>query len=113
MENKSCIYYDSENGWCKKLSDWSEAMPHIVHCPQSPCEHETVLKPCPFCGSESLKIESKHNGQWYYTGTHSATVRCNKCHARGGTASCKASINVRGANEEAIRKAIEKWNERA
>lgn len=22
------------------------------------------LKPCPFCGGTSLKIESKHNGQW-------------------------------------------------
>lgn len=39
------------------------------------------LKPCPFCGSTSLKIESKHHGQWSETGTHSITVRCNKCHA--------------------------------
>lgn len=46
---------------------------------------ERELKPCPFCGSTSLKVESKHNGQWSNTGTHSATVRCNKCHARGGT----------------------------
>ena len=26
------------------------------------------LKPCPFCGSTSLKVESKHNGQWRVTG---------------------------------------------
>lgn len=42
---------------------------------------EIELKPCPFCGSTSLKVESKHNGQWSDSGTHSATVRCKKCYA--------------------------------
>ena len=71
------------------------------------------LKPCPFCGSTSLKVESKHNGTHYWTGTHSATVRCNKCHARGSTASCKVDTNRYGADEETKRKAIEAWNRRA
>ena len=72
------------------------------------------LKPCPFCGSTSLKLESKHNGTHYYTGTHSATVRCNKCHARGGTASVKVEVVKRGRiDEETKRKAIDAWNRRA
>lgn len=47
------------------------------------------LKPCPFCGSEKIKIDSKsvragYNGvdDIVYRATYSA--RCNKCHARGG-----------------------------
>ena len=71
-----------------------------------------ILKPCPFCGSTSLKVESKHNGQWRGTGTHSATVRCNKCHARGSTASSKAGKHIYSASEEARNKAIELWNKR-
>lgn len=71
------------------------------------------LKPCPFCGSTSLKIESKHNGSHYWIGTHSATVRCNKCHARGGTASCKVEKGKYSADSETEMKAIEAWNRRA
>ena len=66
------------------------------------------LKPCPFCGSTSLKIESKHNGELYYRGTHSASVRCNKCHARGGTASSKAGAKIYSADTEAREKAFNK-----
>jgi Lar family restriction alleviation protein len=47
------------------------------------------LKPCPFCGSTKLKINSKSTKAGYngrdnivYRATYS--VRCNKCHARGG-----------------------------
>ena len=72
------------------------------------------LKPCPFCGSTSLKLEHKHNGTHYWTGTHSATVRCNKCHARGGTASVKVEAVERGCvDEETKRRAIDAWNRRA
>ena len=71
------------------------------------------LKPCPFCGSTSLKIESKHNGTHYWTGTRSATVRCNKCHARGGTASCKVEIGKYSADEVTKSQAIDAWNRRA
>lgn len=71
------------------------------------------LKPCPFCGGANLKIESKHNGTHYWTGTYSVTVRCAKCHARGGTASCKVENCKRGcADEAAKQKAIEAWNRR-
>lgn len=77
------------------------------------------LKPCPFCGSTSLKLEHKHNGTHYWTDTHrwtethSATVRCNKCHARGGTASVKVEAVKRGCiDEETKRRAIDAWNRR-
>ena len=69
------------------------------------------IKPCPFCGSTSLKVESKHNGRLYYIGTHSATVRCTKCHARGSTASCKVDGRYK-ADESTMLKAIELWNRR-
>ena len=67
------------------------------------------LHPCYFCGSTKLKIESKHNGKWRNTGTHTASVRCNKCHARGPTASCKADGKWH-ADEYTEQKAAELWN---
>lgn len=68
--------------------------------------------PCPFCGSTKLKVDSKHHGTHYYTGTHSATVRCNKCHARGPTASCKVTREQMRVDEYTKLRAIELWNER-
>ena len=32
-----CIYLDKETGWCKKHSDWTDAMPVIEYCLESPC----------------------------------------------------------------------------
>lgn len=71
---------------------------------------ETGIDPCPFCGNTKLKVDSKHNGKWSNTGTHSATVRCSKCHARGPTASCKVSDSRWSADEATKQKAIELWN---
>ena len=68
------------------------------------------LKPCPFCCSTKLKIESKHNGKWHNTGTHSASVRCSKCHARGPTASCKVEKGLYSADAYTEQKAAELWN---
>lgn len=68
------------------------------------------LKPCPFCGNTKLKIESKHHGTHYYTGTHSASVRCSKCHARGPTASCKVEKYKYSADNITKQKAAELWN---
>lgn len=73
---------------------------------------ETGIDPCPFCGNTKLKVDSKHNGKWSNTGTHSATVRCSKCHARGPTASCKVSDSRWSADEATKQKAIELWNRR-
>lgn len=68
------------------------------------------INPCPFCGNTKLKVESKHHGTHYYTGTHSASVRCSKCHARGPTASCKVEKGRFGADEYTKEKAIDLWN---
>lgn len=68
------------------------------------------LKPCPFCGNTKVKVESKHNGTHYYCGTHSASVRCSKCHARGPTASSKVEKGKYQADDQALQKAIELWN---
>jgi Lar family restriction alleviation protein len=73
---------------------------------------EIGIDPCPFCGNTKLKVDSKHNGKWSNTGTHSATVRCSKCHARGPTASCKVSDSRWSADEATKQKAIELWNRR-
>lgn len=60
MKDAICRHYDKENGWCKKLSDWSESMPVIVYCPKTPCEHEEELAPCPFCGKKAEMKTSPH-----------------------------------------------------
>lgn len=64
---------------------------------------------CPFCGSDKTKIERKtkrvfagFNKQEEYI---SASVRCNKCHARGPIVTGK-SIDIFEINE----KAEQKWN---
>ena len=64
----------------------------------------------PWCGSTKVKVESKHHGMNCYTGTHSASVRCCKCHARGPTASCKVEKHMYGADEATKQKAVELWN---
>ena len=73
------------------------------------------LKNCPFCGGEKLKIDSKSRKD-----TEVYSVRCNKCHARGGT----VSISIKGVlkncgygvlrelREQAKVKAIKEWNRR-
>jgi Lar family restriction alleviation protein len=71
---------------------------------------ELEIKPCPFCGNTKLKVESKHHGSHYYEGTHSATVRCSKCHARGPTASCKVEKGKYHTDEATNQRAIELWN---
>ena len=68
------------------------------------------LRPCPFCGSDKLKIKkkaTKRNGMKTYV----VSVRCNVCHARGGavtdtTMSCST-------DNSAENEAILRWNRRA
>ena len=84
------------------------------------------LKPCPFCGSDKLKIDMKKKGTRYFgigqLENYTASVRCNVCHARGGAVSgfvrnrrfvdkddwLKDEISI----EELERRAVEKWNTR-
>ena len=71
---------------------------------------EDNLKPCPFCGSEKPKLEKKrtvYKGHKAYT----ASVRCNCCHARGGTV-----INLTipyAVKEDVEATARRRWNRRS
>lgn len=63
------------------------------------------LKPCPFCGWDKLKLDKKQrNSNVTYS------VRCNRCHARGGVGGASA-YDYEGLNK-AKSEAIRKWNER-
>lgn len=79
------------------------------------------LKRCPFCGGDKLKIESKTKDISYrYVRQHTLSVRCNKCHARGGTVSGEIGNYSFGTPKseklttlkELEEKAIEAWNTR-
>lgn len=73
------------------------------------------LKPCPFCGGEKLKIDYKSR-----KGLETYSVRCNKCHARGGTASLhvhsmvdtKGYAELKSSREIVKKQAIKAWNTR-
>lgn len=85
----------------------------------------TELKPCPFCGSTKVKVNGKYKKKWSYEGVGHITcaVRCNKCHARGGTASGyirNAAYSLTQRGEEVLEteydircRAVEEWNRRA
>ena len=68
------------------------------------------LKPCPFCGSKKLRLEKKkvvYKGQKAYI----ASIRCNRCNARGGTIT---NITIPYAVKEDVEQtAISRWNRRA
>lgn len=54
--------------------------------------NDNELKPCPFCGSTKLKIDCKSvvvgwRGIDARIKNRAYSVRCNVCHARGGTVS--------------------------
>ena len=85
------------------------------------------LLPCN-CGSEKLKLEKKSGKVWGYPSyvkSVTYSVRCNVCHARGGTASgivVKQSFcdnldktkNLRvNSDGELISQAVSIWNTRA
>lgn len=83
------------------------------------------LKPCPFCGSDKVKVEGKTKKALSYEGLEHRTyaVRCNKCHARGGTASGYIRNSFYHLTErgkelmerecEIRNRATEAWNRRA
>ena len=69
------------------------------------------LKPCPFCGSTKLKIESKRT--FNYNKRHcSVTVRCMKCHARSPVVGINVDNNQYNERELCESQVTESWNER-
>ena len=86
------------------------------------------LKPCPFCGGTKLKVDRKSrlagwNGLDMRVEMHTYSVRCNTCHARGGTAGgrviytpwtrCAPPPDWATTDKALEEKAIEAWNRRA
>ena len=70
----------------------------------------TELRSCPFCGGTKLKLAkktTKYKGHVAYV----ASIRCNSCHARGGTVTNLTIPYAVKEDVEAI--AIERWNRRA
>ena len=87
-----------------------------------------LLKPCPFCGSNKLKVCKKNGGSEYMNelghriNRHYFSVRCQVCFARGGTAGGLVPDHVqekyRGVPEittdtDLQEEAVRLWNERA
>lgn len=89
------------------------------------------LAPCPFCHSTSVKLVRTakaigHNGLDWVVERHTYSVRCNSCHARGGTVSGKVipqfNPNVipgglkpaswQTTDEALVERAIRLWNKR-
>ena len=88
------------------------------------------LKPCPFCGSNKLKIESSSSKcrdrrsdicQWVLYRHYIMSVRCNVCYARGCTVSGDVVIDPRYGDlvlagyttvEKIEERTIEAWNKR-
>ena len=83
------------------------------------------LKPCPFCGWKKVTIAGKKVIRGYLwdrgVNKHIFYVKCNKCHARGGSASgliptyitkCKMPKDELSSYEEIKNAAIKAWNRR-
>jgi Lar family restriction alleviation protein len=87
------------------------------------------LLPCPFCGSKKIKLDRKskyagYNGADMIVEQHTYSVRCNVCHARGGTVGGKVlfgssifgkdiSPSWATTDVELKEKATNAWNMRA
>ena len=70
------------------------------------------LKRCPFCGSTKLKLEKKKCGRFNDgRSKYVASIRCNCCHARGGT--ILNSTLPYAIKEDIEAAAIDRWNRRA
>lgn len=93
---------------------------------------ELKLEPCPFCASTKLKLDKKskhagYNGLDWPVKYNTYSVRCNVCHARGGSVGgkviphfnfFKGDMNLHlpewaTTDEELREKAISAWNRRA
>lgn len=69
-------------------------------------KNNIYMKPCPFCGGASLKVEVKRSNGWRQSYRYTASVRCNKCHARDSTGHCDTACDI----EQAKGRAVENWN---
>lgn len=108
----------------KDLKRMCNNYPKCKNCPMSeymcapecapedlPDMTEPKLKPCPFCGSTKLKIDSKRT--FNYNKRHcSVTVRCMKCHARSPVVGINLEKNQHNERELCESQVTEAWNKR-
>ena len=65
-------------------------------------ENNAPMRPCPFCGGTSLKVDTKTSYHQRLGYRYTASVRCNKCHARGSTAYCDSLCDISKVKGSAI-----------
>ena len=66
-EKIDCLHYDDEFGCCRWFSDWSQDMPILQPCLESPCEHYRKKKrECEFCKEGDEKCGTC---EWFMKGT--------------------------------------------
>ncbi|MBQ8401546.1 MAG: Lar family restriction alleviation protein [Clostridia bacterium] len=58
---------------------------------------------CPFCGGDSVKVQTRADNRRRLCSRYRAYVRCLKCHARGPVVS-------RDTEAEAVLSAVDAWN---
>jgi Lar family restriction alleviation protein len=82
---------------------------------------EKDMKPCPFCGSASTRVQHKDIGYIGQNGygakliKYQSYVMCNKCYSKGEPTTIKYIIGIeqsRNDLKENDNKAIELWNRR-
>lgn len=68
------------------------------------------LKPCPFCGSESVSYRyyysKKNNG-------YTVFIKCSACHTRSGFSFCDENPTLSSYTNEASVELAKRWNNRA
>lgn len=64
--------------------------------------NKQILKPCPFCGGDSVKVQTKADDFHRERSRYRAYVRCLRCHARGPVASGVSA-------EDAAIAAVDAW----
>lgn len=70
------------------------------------------IKPCPFCGGNKLKIDSKRTFKHGNEKHCSVTVRCMNCHARSPVIGINMPDGRYDEREICEKAVIEIWNKR-
>lgn len=70
------------------------------------------LKPCPFCGSTKMKVDSKRGTIRLGKQRVSVSVRCNSCNARGPVVGITMDAGRYNERELVGEEVFEMWNRR-
>lgn len=76
-----------------------------------------MARVCPFCDGDKLKVEGKNSNNTVYKNGEKfkrvqASVRCNKCHARGPVVSLLVPKNSKDVEKHLEEMAYEAWDSR-